>query len=174
MGAALRELTSKLSRDEFLESMTGAFLPIIVFMTDGFANDDWEKALAEAEKNNWFRKATRIGFAIGTNPDVDMIARLAGTKEAVIRTDDLALFAKLLRFASVSSSMLVSQSNVAQSEYTGASAVRQALSEEGVNPAMVIPGYDPSAAVANDDLSWSVGGTSGASQWIEPDDDDWA
>lgn len=36
IGAALTELDSKLSRKAFLNSITGSYLPIIIFMTDGY------------------------------------------------------------------------------------------------------------------------------------------
>ena len=70
IGAALRELNSKLSTKEFLRSSSGTLLPIIIFMTDGYATDEYEKQLAVIKKNKLFRRAAKIGFAIGDNPDV--------------------------------------------------------------------------------------------------------
>ena len=74
MGAALKELNTKLSRHAFLNSMTGALMPVIIFMTDGFATDNYETALEEIRKNRWFRRGTKIGFALGDDPDVKMIS----------------------------------------------------------------------------------------------------
>lgn len=119
VGAALRELDSKLSRNAFLKSMTGAYLPVIIFMTDGFATDDYSKALAEIRNNKWFAKATKIGFAIGDQPDLKMISEVVGNSEAVIKTDDLDLFARLIKFASVTASMLASQSKTSTDVPTG-------------------------------------------------------
>lgn len=104
MGAALRELGSKLSRDAWLGSPSGLFAPVVILMTDGYAVDDYEGALAELEGNDLFSAAIRIGFAIGDDPDVDMIARITGSAESVIRTTDLDVFADLLRFVSMRSS----------------------------------------------------------------------
>ena len=142
MGAALKELNSKLSTKEFMSSATGAFLPVIIFMTDGYANDDYEAELAKILQNPWFRKATRVGFAIGRNPDVQMIAKLAGDAEAVIRTEDLGVFARLLRFVTVSASMLASTSHTSSSVASGGAAVQQALVDAGVSPADVTPGFE--------------------------------
>lgn len=142
MGTALKELNTKLSTKEFMSSATGAFLPVIIFMTDGYANDDYETELAKIMQNSWFRKATRVGFAIGRNPDVQMIAKLVGDTEAVIRTEDLGVFARLLRFVTVSASMLASTSHTTSSAASGSAAVQQALIEAGVNPNDVNPGFE--------------------------------
>ncbi|MDO4404848.1 MAG: VWA domain-containing protein [Atopobiaceae bacterium] len=111
IGAALDELNARLSKDQFLRSSTGFLMPVIIFMTDGFATDNYEEALARIKQNHYFRDATRIGFAIGDNPDVAMISDLTGSNESVIRTDDLGLFANLLRFVSVGVSQRVSRSH---------------------------------------------------------------
>jgi uncharacterized protein YegL len=89
MGEALGELDSKLSRSAFLSGIAGNYLPIIIFMTDGYATDDYKKALDKIRENPWFKRGTKIGFAIGDDPDTDMIAEIVGNPEAVLRTDDL-------------------------------------------------------------------------------------
>lgn len=139
MGAALDELDSKLHRGQFLASTSGSFLPVIIFMTDGFANDDYMAALARIKKNKWFNKATRIGFAIGRKPDVTMIARLTGDSEAVIRTEDLGLFAAMLKFVSTSSVNIASKSHTSDDEVSGARVVRQAGREAGVQAGSFTP-----------------------------------
>lgn len=45
IGDALSELYNKMSRHEFLQSNTGYMVPIIIFMSDGYPTDNWEKAL---------------------------------------------------------------------------------------------------------------------------------
>ena len=105
IGSALRELNSKLSCEEFLQSMKGSFMPIIIFMTNGHATDDYQKPLAEIRKNKWFKYATKIGFAVGDEADEKMIASIVGNAEAVIKPSDIPLFKKLMRFVSVRDSM---------------------------------------------------------------------
>ena len=44
-GGALYELDKKLSGNEYLKSQTGAYAPIILFLSDGGPTDDWEIGL---------------------------------------------------------------------------------------------------------------------------------
>ena len=133
MGSALTELDKKLSRSSFLSSITGNYLPVIIFMTDGFATDDYSKALAKARQNKWFHRATKIGFAIGDNPDIKMISEVVGNSEAVIKTDNLDLFARLIKFASVTSSMLQSKSRTSDEAISGAEVVKEVLKSSDSN-----------------------------------------
>ena len=133
MGAALDELNSKLHRGRFLGASASTFLPVIIFMTDGFANDDWQSALKRIQKNQWFQKATRIGFAIGKNPDKAMIAKIVGDAEKVIRTDDLGLFAAMLKFVSTSSVSLGSQSRTDGDEDLGPRVIQEAKEQAGID-----------------------------------------
>ncbi len=162
MGAALKELDDKLSRKKFLNSMTGAYLPVIIFMTDGYATDDYKKQLMEARKNRWFARATKIGFAIGDSPDVNMISDVVGNCEAVIRTDDLDLFARLIRFASVTASMLCSTSRTSDNPVDGADIVKNALqTEDAPTDTVVSPDevtYTPEPPAQDDDADEGWGG----------------
>ena len=110
IGEALKELDVKMSRNAFLNSITGAYLPVIIFMTDGYATDDYKKALSQISQNKWFSRATKIGFALGDDPDIAMITEIVGNREAIVRTDDLETFAKMLKFVSVTASMVCSKS----------------------------------------------------------------
>ena len=163
IGAALKELNSKLSRHEFLNSMTGALMPVIIFMTDGYATDDYAKALQEIRKNRWFARGTKIGFAIGDDPDYKMLSSVVGNSEAVIKTTDLELFKRLMRFVSVTASMLVSQSVTTQAVNTGGDIVNQAKKELNIpkNATVTLDRaeYDPEPVWDEEDVGW--------------DDDDW-
>lgn len=147
MGAALRELNSKLSRRGFINAMGGNLMPVIIFMTDGFPTDDYESELEKIKQNKWFSHAVRIGFAIGKNPDQEMIAKLTGSSETVIRTRDLGVFAQLLRWVSMTSSMLSSQvkSSTGETGTTrniGADAVREAKRQAGYDPDDLKPDFE--------------------------------
>lgn len=128
IGMALGELNKKLSRHSWLGSMTGALMPVIIFMTDGQATDNYKKYLDEIRQNRWFANSVKIGFAVGDSADVDMIAEIVGNIEAVIQTNDLETFRKLLVFASVRSSLLRSQPVIAE-EIDGAKIVEEAKKE---------------------------------------------
>lgn len=160
VGSALKELDSKLSRNSFLKSMTGAYLPVIIFMTDGCATDDYKKALEEIRTNKWFKRATKIGFALGESPDMKMISEVVGNSEAVIKTEDLDLFGRLIKFASVTASMLASQSKTSNDVPTGEDVVKKFVNE---NPEM-------------DDITPDPGEVTGYKPEPEPDpdeDDEW-
>lgn len=112
MGAALEELNDKLSKDKYLSSMTGQYIPVIIFMTDGNPTDNYKKPLEKLRQNKWFDRATKIGFAVGEDADREMIADIVGTPEAVISTDDMQEFAERLKFASVTATLVASQTVV--------------------------------------------------------------
>ncbi len=173
IGAALRELNSKLSTKEFLRSSSGTLLPIIIFMTDGYATDEYEKQLAVIKKNKLFRRAAKIGFAIGDNPDVEMIAHLTGDSEAVVQTDDLQMFAKLLQFVSVTSSIMQSTSQVTGGQVgSGREALKRAREEAGIEEKDIRPGftYLDEETVALDGIDPSASSLEVA--W-EDNEDDW-
>ncbi len=121
LGEALKELDDKLSRSSMLVSSTGFNVPVILFMSDGAPNDNWEKALLEINQNNrWFRAATKIAIAVGEDADRDVLEHVVGwlhkdgkivpSPEAVIQTNDMATLKKLIKVMSVAGSILNGQS----------------------------------------------------------------
>lgn len=163
IGAALNELNTKLSRKAFLNSMTGALMPIIIFMTDGFATDNYEKALETIRRNRWFQHGTKIGFAIGDNPDLKMISSVVGNSEAVIRTTDLELFKKLIRLVSVTASKLVSESTTTGTAPTAADIVKDAIDTvdgaDSSDVTVTLPpsSYNPEPTPAPAPIDWDDG-----------------
>lgn len=129
IGHAIEELNDKLSRKAFLSSDTGAYVPIIIFMTDGYATDNYKKALEQIRRNKWFAYAIKIGFALGDAADTEMITEIVGHSEAVVKTQDLAVFTRLLRFVSLTSTLLGSQSRTETEELSGRMIVKQALKD---------------------------------------------
>ena len=111
LGAAIDELDSKLSRSAFLVSETGFCIPVIIFMTDGHPTDSWITKLKNAnETNKWFKNATKIGIAVGEDADKEALARVVGNVEAVVGVTDVEVLKKLIKVASVTSSMVNSKS----------------------------------------------------------------
>ncbi len=156
VGEALKELNSKMSRSSYLQSMTGAFLPIVVFMSDGNPTDDYKKELEKIRQNKWFKRATKIGLAIGDDADVDMIADVVGNCEAVVQPNDLSTFARLIKFASVTASVLNSQSQPVGTDTSGAGIIRSAAQEGVITEGEIVSDagtMDPQPAdVAVDDF----------------------
>lgn len=118
MGAALTELDSKLSRSAYLDSITGNYLPLIIFLSDGQPTDNYMKALEKIRNNKWFTRARKIAFAVGDAPDITMLANVTGSVESVIKMEDLSQLANLITFASVTASMVQSKSRVDTSDDT--------------------------------------------------------
>ena len=49
-GGALLELDKKLSRNEYLNSQTGAYAPVILLLSDGGPTDNWENGLIRLKR----------------------------------------------------------------------------------------------------------------------------
>ena len=109
-GAACVELDKKLSRNEFLESQTGAYAPVILLFSDGGPTDNWEKGLEQLKKNNWFKHAIKIAIAIGEDADKNVLATFTGTPESVIAVNDKHTLKALIRKVSVRASEFQSHS----------------------------------------------------------------
>ena len=88
--------------------------------------------MAEIRKNRWFANGTKIGFALGEDADVKLISSVVGNSEAVLKTTDLELFKRLMKFVSVTASMLVSQSATTETASTGKEIIERAKEELGV------------------------------------------
>jgi len=156
IGSALDELGSKLHEDQYLNATIGSKLPIIIFMTDGFATDDYKKSLDNIKQNKWFKYATKIGFAIGDNPDDQMIAEIVGNSEAVIKTSDLDKFKKLLKFVTVTSSKLQSQTkNDVKDIVGGKDVIDRAIKEELIDENDVA-GVESVQKDNDDEYDWNI------------------
>ena len=113
LGAALTELDSKLSRNAFLQSQTGAYAPVIILLSDGGPTDEWTKALDNLRGNNWFKHAIKIAIAIGEDADKNVLACFTGNPEAVIEVNDKHTLKMLIRKVSIRASEFQSHSKQA-------------------------------------------------------------
>lgn len=110
LGSALAELNRQLSRNEMMKSVTGNKIPVIIFMSDGYPNDSWLPELDRLKANKWYDAAIKIAFALGDQADCDVLAKVVGTPEAVIQTNDLDVFKAMIKVVSVTSSLAASSS----------------------------------------------------------------
>ena len=111
MGSALKELDLKLSRKGFLDSEVGYKAPVIIFMSDGEPTDDYESALKKINENNkWFKLSSKIAMAVGDDANENVLKKIVGNSEAVIKVDDLETLKSLIRVVSVTSSQIGSKS----------------------------------------------------------------
>lgn len=121
LGAALNEIDKKFSRKEYFGNIS--FAPIVIMFTDGKPTDDWISSLQKLDNNKWWRRATKIGFALGELANIEIISHVIGDSRAVIKTDDLNEFKELLKAVAVTSTMLRSQTHIIHDEMTGATVV---------------------------------------------------
>ncbi|OON99267.1 MAG: hypothetical protein ATN35_13415 [Epulopiscium sp. Nele67-Bin004] len=169
IGSALEELDEKLSRHHFLESMTGALMPVIIVMTDGYATDSYDESLLKIRENRWFKHSTKIGFVIGDDADENMITSIVGNSEAVIKTSDLDLFKRLMKFITVTSSVLVSKLTTDNKDDNGSTVVKNAMIEFDLD------NNDTDAQTYDEeqDLEQNSDEVNDIENEPEEDDDDW-
>ena len=111
IGAALRKLNEKLSRNEWLNNGGGNKQPVLIFMSDGKPTDDYISALNEIERGNkWFQVALKIAIAIGDDADRSVLARICGDPNAVIEVNNIESLVNLIQVVSVTASKIGSQS----------------------------------------------------------------
>lgn len=88
MGAALKELNSKLSENSFLPNTSGYFSPFIIFVCDSHSADDYMLPLKELVNNSWFEKSNKICLLSKPTVDAQMMILIAGDIKSVARMDD--------------------------------------------------------------------------------------
>lgn len=110
-GAACEALNKKLSRNAFMSDVTGSYAPAIFLLSDGAPTDSYTKPLNELWDNNWFKKAIKVAIAIGDDAKKDVLAEFTGTPETVLNVHSPELLKKMIRFVSVTSSQIGSQSS---------------------------------------------------------------
>lgn len=110
LGGALLELDKKLSRNEYLQSQTGAYAPVILLLTDGGPTDNWEVGLNKIKQNNWFKHAIKIAIDIESGADRSVLAAFTGNPEAILDAKDEATLKKMIHKVSVRASEFQSHS----------------------------------------------------------------
>ncbi|MCM1079248.1 MAG: hypothetical protein NC344_06480 [Bacteroidales bacterium] len=108
-GKALGELNTKMSCKEFMASL--AYQPVIIVLSDGAPTDDYKHNLEKLKENNWFKAATKIAIAIGDDASKDVLTEFTGNPEAVFSADNVFMLKNIIKVASVTSSLIGSQSS---------------------------------------------------------------
>ena len=117
-GEALTELHKKLSRNEYLNSQTGAYAPVILLLSDGGPTDNWESALAKIKQNNWFKHAIKIAIDIESGSERAVLAQFTGNPEAILDAKDTATLKKMIHKVSVRASEFQSHSKQSADTFT--------------------------------------------------------
>ena len=77
-GQALNKLRSYFSFDDGIHAnLDNAFLPLIIFMSDGAPTDNWEEPLKMIQRNKNFEKLCKRVIAIGDDASIDILSQLS-------------------------------------------------------------------------------------------------
>ena len=126
-GGALLELDKKLSRNEYLNSQTGAYAPVILLLSDGGPTDNWEKGLEQLKKNNFMmnylsyifqKNIFMISMNIKSGSDRSVLAQFTGNPEAILDAKDTATLKKMIHKVSVRASEFQSHSKASSDTVT--------------------------------------------------------
>jgi uncharacterized protein YegL len=109
LGAACRELNTKLSHKAFMQEAAGSFAPVIFLLSDGGPTDDFDAGLAVLKQNDWYKVAGKIAIAIGDDADKRVLEQFTGTSETVLEVHDAKTLKRLITLVAVRSSQIGSQ-----------------------------------------------------------------
>lgn len=113
-GEACHELNSKLSKTKgFMTNATGSYAPVIILLTDGMPNDNWEKEVEKLWENGWFKNAIKIAICIGVSEDKyqEVFIKFTRSKEHVLTVHDRDTLKDLIKYVTVSSTQIQSKSS---------------------------------------------------------------
>lgn len=149
-GGALLELDKKLSRNEYLNSQTGAYAPVILLLSDGGPTDNWEVGLNKIKENNWFKHAIKIAIDIESGSDRSVLAQFTGNPEAILDAKDTATLKKMIHKVSVRASEFQSHSKASSDIVTSS----DQDSADIVSAVVKDVDEDNGASVSADDNDW--------------------
>lgn len=151
-GGALLELDKKLSRNEYLNSQTGAYAPVILLLSDGGPTDNWEAGLNQIKQNNWFKHAIKIAIDIQIDGGADrsVLAAFTGNPEAILDAKDTATLKKMIHKVSVRASEFQSHSKQSADVITSPEEDAGSIVADVVNDV----DQDNSTPVSADDNDW--------------------
>lgn len=110
MGAAFKELCSKLSRSEFMNKPSLSYAPVIFLMSDGAPTDDWQAGLNQLRKNNWYKYGLKIAVGIGSSPNMDVLRAFTGNDELAVQVGNAEQLKNMITMMAVTSSQIGSTS----------------------------------------------------------------
>ena len=130
MGAAFRELDKKLSIETgFMRRASGSVAPVLFLLSDGAPTDDYQSALAKLKENNWYKVAVRVAIGYGEADD-NILAEFTGNRETVLHTNSPEDLKKMIRFVSITSSMVASRKAAVNADENAPDDNTAALAEE--------------------------------------------
>ena len=110
MGAAFKELNTRMSRNSFLNSPSLSFAPVIFLMTDGYPSDDYKEGLKELATNSWYKFGLKAALGIGNEANDDMLAEFTGSADTVVHAYSGNQLAQMIKIVAVTASQIGSKS----------------------------------------------------------------
>lgn len=110
LGAALKELSSRMSRNSFLNSPSLSFAPVMFLMTDGYPSDDYEEGLRALSTNSWYKYGLKAALGIGNEANDDVLAQFTGTPDTVVHAYTGEQLAQMIKIVAVTASQIGSKS----------------------------------------------------------------
>ena len=109
-GEAFQELSSKLSRKEFLKSPSLSYAPVIFLLSDGAATDDVRTGLKVLKNNRWYKYGMKISLGIGEHYDREILEEFTGNIELVFEAKTAEQLSRIIKTIAVTSSQIGSKS----------------------------------------------------------------
>ncbi|MCC8069004.1 MAG: VWA domain-containing protein [Ruminococcus sp.] len=110
MGDAFTELSTKMSRSNFLNAPSLSFAPVIFLMTDGYPTDDYKAGLKRLNSNTWYKYALKVALGIGKEANDAMLAEFTENPDTVVHAYSGVQLANLIKKVAVTSSQIGSKS----------------------------------------------------------------
>jgi uncharacterized protein YegL len=149
MGAAFRELEKVLSVSHgFMVRASGSVAPVLFLLSDGEPTDKYQDGLQALKDNDWYKVAAKVSIGYGQSNDA-VLREFTGNPETVLHTDNPKDLKDLIRFVTITSSVVASNGKgmAAQGNATTAAnpddmtnAVAEALK---TTPPALSPSIDP-------------------------------
>jgi uncharacterized protein YegL len=97
MGEALGKLADQLKMPPMPRR---GLPPVLVLMSDGQPNDDFEAGLGRLNSEPWARRAVRVAIAIGKDADADVLRQFTGPEYPVLTANNAEQLTEFIRWAS--------------------------------------------------------------------------
>jgi uncharacterized protein YegL len=119
MGAAFSLLDKALSASQgFMSNASGSVAPVIFLLTDGEPSDEYTEGLQKLQANNWYKVAVRVALAYGQQANDSVLVEFTKNSETVLRTNNPEALKKLIKFVTITSSMVASKGKPISSQST--------------------------------------------------------
>ena len=111
MGAAFKELNDVLSVSHgFMNRASGSVAPVLFLLTDGEPTDNYKDGLKALKVNNWYKVAARVAIGYSESNDA-VLNEFTCNSETVLHTNDPKDLKNMIRFITITSSMVASNAS---------------------------------------------------------------